>query len=446
MAFENESFIDSELNVNESIVSQLNNEEQMGSDLGAVEQTASELNSSSPIDSLLDEPLVHRYEAESSDNIDVVINNNDYTIFASLKQIRFPTFNDFPKVGSDRLIYISNDDKVLYGWDDSSGYFKLSAGETGGGESYDDTQIRKDIKNLQDNKADKSEIPDVSAFITKTVNNLVNYYTKSETYTKEEVNAKISVIPKFNIEIVDSLPTTNISTTTIYLLPLGSQNRNLYYEYIYVNGSWEELGLQTVDLTKYVTYDDMQSAINGKLTQYYTKKETDNLLSNYATTQDLNYKVSVALAEYYTKVETDEKLSTKQDKISSTNMIKSDLIDDNAQTHKFVTAEEKEIWNNKSNFSGDYNDLTNKPTMPVLPDTSNFVTTNTEQTITALKTFKQGNSTNYVALGVDIDNTPALQVGFDGFGRFQKFQDKSGTIALTSDIPTSVGIKLRRWS
>ena len=33
-------------------------------------------------------------------------------------------------------------------------------------------------------------------------------------------------------------------------------------------------------------------------------------------------------------------------------------------THRFVTDSEKSSWNNKSNFSGNYNDLTNKPTIP----------------------------------------------------------------------------------
>ena len=39
-----------------------------------------------------------------------------------------------------------------------------------------------------------------------------------------------------------------------------------------------------------------------------------------------------------------------------------DLIDDS--THRTVTDTEKTTWNNKSNFSGNYNDLTNKPTIP----------------------------------------------------------------------------------
>ena len=40
----------------------------------------------------------------------------------------------------------------------------------------------------------------------------------------------------------------------------------------------------------------------------------------------------------------------------------SDLSDDS--THRLVTDTEKTTWNNKSNFSGSYNDLTNKPTIP----------------------------------------------------------------------------------
>ena len=44
--------------------------------------------------------------------------------------------------------------------------------------TYDDSEILSDIADLEENKADKSEIPDVSGFITKDVNNLT-YYTKT---------------------------------------------------------------------------------------------------------------------------------------------------------------------------------------------------------------------------------------------------------------------------
>lgn len=72
----------------------------------------------------------------------------------------------------------------------------------------------------------------------------------SKLATKDELSA----IPKFAIQVVTSLPTTNISTTTVYLVSSGSDTSNIYTEYIYVNSKWEKLGEQKVDLTSYVQY------------------------------------------------------------------------------------------------------------------------------------------------------------------------------------------------
>lgn len=46
---------------------------------------------------------------------------------------------------------------------------------------YDDTVVKKNIEDLYQNKADSSDIPNVSNFITKDVNNLTNYELKSNT-------------------------------------------------------------------------------------------------------------------------------------------------------------------------------------------------------------------------------------------------------------------------
>ena len=89
-------------------------------------------------------------------------------------------------------------------------------------------------------------------------------------YKVEEINNKISAIPKFNIEVVSSLPTTNISNTTVYLIASGNEQDNLYTEYIYVNSKWEYLGKQTVDLTNYVK--------RTELSIYYSKTEIESLL------------------------------------------------------------------------------------------------------------------------------------------------------------------------
>ena len=72
--------------------------------------------------------------------------------------------------------------------------------------------------------------------------------------SKLATKAELSAIPKFAIQVVTSLPTTNISSTTVYLLSSGSETNNLYTEYIYVNNKWEKLGEQKVDLTNYVQY------------------------------------------------------------------------------------------------------------------------------------------------------------------------------------------------
>lgn len=53
-----------------------------------------------------------------------------------------------------------------------------------------------------------------------------------------------------------------------------------------------------------------------------------------------------------------------QTEITSTNKLSADLVDDTNAVHKFVTAAEKASWNAKSDFSGSYNDLTDKPTIP----------------------------------------------------------------------------------
>lgn len=150
-----------------------------------------------------------------------------------------------------------------------------------------------DLEN-DSNYAKKSEIPNVSNFITKSVNDLTNYYLKTETYTQAEVNQMISSIPKFAIEVVEALPTSNISPTTIYLLTSGGEEQNLYTEYIYVNDSWEKLGTQTLDLSGYYTKQEVdQKTAYASETQkgtarIWTTTEDDIVTLNIATEDNSN--------------------------------------------------------------------------------------------------------------------------------------------------------------
>ena len=134
-----------------------------------------------------------------------------------------------------------------------------------------------------------SQLTNNSGFITNTVSDLTKYYLKSETYTQQEINQRISAIPKFSIAVVDSLPTSNISETTIYLTG-GGISGNLYTEYIRVNGAWEILGSQRVDMDGYATQEwvsqqlgtylkasELTAAINTALEQAAASGEFDGV-------------------------------------------------------------------------------------------------------------------------------------------------------------------------
>ena len=120
------------------------------------------------------------------------------------------------------------------------------------------------------------------------------------------LRSDITAIPKFDILPVDELPTEGISESTVYLVKDKVSEGDLYTEYIYVNGAWENLGKQTVDLSSYATTAAMNQAISDaidalKISDYYKKTEVDNLLNDKANASDLdNYVKTSVLNDYVT--------------------------------------------------------------------------------------------------------------------------------------------------
>lgn len=109
---------------------------------------------------------------------------------------------------------------------------------------------------------------------------LSNYYTKSE------VDSLIDDIPKFDINVVQTLPTTDISPTTVYLVPSNSESSDIYKEYIYVNNSWELIGIQKADLSNYYNKTEVDNLLDTKVdkvtgkglsTEDYTSEEKTKL-------------------------------------------------------------------------------------------------------------------------------------------------------------------------
>ena len=128
-----------------------------------------------------------------------------------------------------------------------------------------------------------SDLDDADQYVLKAA--LKDYYKKNETYSKEEVNNLVDTIPKFAIEVVTTLPTTQISTSTIYLIKTSeTETGNLYTEYIYVNGNWEILGIQKLDLTNYYTKQEVDGLISGLRTE--TQEAVSNINDNLIKRMD----------------------------------------------------------------------------------------------------------------------------------------------------------------
>lgn len=146
----------------------------------------------------------------------------------------------------------------------------------------------------------------IKDFITASTTDLVNYYLKAETYTKDEVQALIAAIKQFRYEVVDQLPQASADTMGIfYFVPSAKPGQeNVKDEYITLSKTeggivtyyWEQIGSTEIDLSNYPTFAQMTEAINTALTDYYTKAEVAEVIAQA---------VAAALANYYTKSEVD---------------------------------------------------------------------------------------------------------------------------------------------
>lgn len=134
---------------------------------------------------------------------------------------------------------------------------------------------------------DLSDKPDLSAFITKSVDDLTNYYLKAETYTKNEVLQLIGAIQQFHYEVYATLPQTGASNVLYLIGPIGA-GADKYEEYVYANNNWTKIGDTSIDLSGYITTEALttalvdyvtSSALSAALANYYNKNDVDGVLA-----------------------------------------------------------------------------------------------------------------------------------------------------------------------
>lgn len=98
-----------------------------------------------------------------------------------------------------------------------------------------------------------------------------NATTSSNTWSADKINSVIAALNSLSLAVVQTLPTTDISTTTIYLVPKSSsQTSNVYDEYVYYNNAWEKIGDTEVDLSGYVRESDLVAITNQEIDAMFT--------------------------------------------------------------------------------------------------------------------------------------------------------------------------------
>ena len=280
--------------------------------------------------------------------------------------------------------------------------------------SIDDTitiSITKYVSTFTDNL-----VISVGGTTIKIINSIVNGYSLTFSETEKNTIKSLMTSPKINLlftltslngttEIGSSSVVAEVSSLDKPVIWHYSKKDNGHYQ-MAINGVVDETNESPLQI-----YDDEGNLISlggggeGGTTDYseLTNKPSINgvTLSGSKSLNDLgiqpkgNYLTSVP-DEYITESELNAKGYI-------TGYEESDPIF-SASPSASITNEDIENWDNKSEFSGNYNDLTNKPTIP-----SNYVTTDTTQDVTGSKNFKNvmkiqnGQGTGSLWIGGDVN-------------------------------------------
>ena len=206
-----------------------------------------------------------------------------------------------------------------------------------------------------------SDLTNDSGFITNSVSNLANYYKKSETYTQGEVNSLLSaiVIPTKTSDLTND---SNFVSDTDYATASKGGVIKVGSGLSITNGVLSTTGGGVADAVEWSNVLNKPSDVS-----YWTN--------------DAGYITSAALPTKTSDLTNDSGFLTSY---TETDPIYS------ASPAASITDEDISSWNAKSDFSGSYNDLTDKPTIP----TVNNATLTIQRNSTNVGTFTANASSN----------------------------------------------------
>lgn len=162
-------------------------------------------------------------------------------------------------------------------------------------------QLANYLENYVQHTALSTTAKSIIGAINEIVGDLDDYYTKQETYSKSDVDTLIAGVSGLHFLVVSQLPVSDIDVNTIYLVPkqdVGTQD--IYDEFIYIveeaptPSHWEKIGTTEIDLSDYVTDTELTTILND----YVTSSGLSTILASYATTSAM----TTALADKVDKV------------------------------------------------------------------------------------------------------------------------------------------------
>ena len=182
-----------------------------------------------------------------------------------------------------------------------------------------------------------SDLTNDSGFITNSVSNLANYYKKSETYTQGEVNSLLSaiVIPTKTSDLTND---SNFVSDTDYATASKGGVIKVGSGLAITNGVLSTTGGGVADAVEWSNVLNKPSDVS-----YWTN--------------DAGYITSAALPTKTSDLTNDSGFLTSY---TETDPIYS------ASPAAGITSADISSWDAKSDFSGSYNDLTDKPTIPTV--------------------------------------------------------------------------------
>lgn len=125
-----------------------------------------------------------------------------------------------------------------------------------------------------------NELDSITTVVGTNVLPIVDSENETKKVSIAQLKTKITEdLTNLHFLIVQTLPTTDIQTNAIYLVPKSPSGTNdIYNEYVYINNSWEMLGTTQIDLSGYVTTSSLATTLLDYATTSYVTTAINNAI------------------------------------------------------------------------------------------------------------------------------------------------------------------------